>query len=106
MFGIGEPSSKTIDLRRACVSDNSATPAVQAMNARRSSGRTTPVAKLPRLMRKISLCRVGRLLTTFALWNVGVSGARSGGDMKVIIDQIELAQIATLIAMVVTLGAV
>ena len=47
----------------------------------------------------------GRLLTTFALWNA-VSGARSGGAMKATIDPIELAQIATLIAMVVTLGAV
>jgi hypothetical protein len=33
--------------------DNSATPAVQAMNARRSGRRTTTVAKLPRSMRKV-----------------------------------------------------
>ena len=48
----------------------------------------------------------GRLLTTFALWNAGMSGARSVGAMKATIDPIELAQIATLIAMVVTLCAV
>ena len=35
-----------------------------------------------------------------------MSGARSVGAMKATIDPIELAQIATLIAMVVTLGAV
>jgi hypothetical protein len=42
-------------------------------------------------------------ICTLEYWVVWL---RSGGAMKAIIDQTELAQIATLIAMVVMLGAI